>query len=139
MVLHAKVCGRLGDRRHNIEKPAPKSGLFAFCGKMKPLCFRRAIFAMFRNYPIAGEAMVFSGGTYRSSGNDGISFGQIGRTITATSALPVSATTATDFQAGTSKIADVIGMPGTPSGNHGSTSGSAGHASRDYVTNLGGA
>jgi hypothetical protein len=30
MVLHAKVCGRLGDRRHNIEKPALRSGLFAF-------------------------------------------------------------------------------------------------------------
>jgi len=38
MVLHAKVCGRLGDRRHIIEKPAPKERAFAvFCRSAAPL------------------------------------------------------------------------------------------------------
>ncbi len=40
MVLHAKVCGRLGDRRHkHSKKPALRSGLFTFmvsCGLLMP-------------------------------------------------------------------------------------------------------
>lgn len=38
MVLHAKVCGRLGDRRHNIVKsPLFGAGFFAFGGKIGAL------------------------------------------------------------------------------------------------------
>src|ERR1700747_726321 len=32
MVLHEKLCGRLGDRRHNYKKPALRSGLFRVYG-----------------------------------------------------------------------------------------------------------